>query len=80
MSRTNAGLRTVALFSSRKKMALLLAGLIVLAAGLDITIPFITQRLIDTLINCFKSPGLNPGRILVTSALGILGATALTRA
>ncbi len=76
----NSGLRTVALFASRKKQAVLLLALIMTAAGLDITVPFITQRLIDTLITYFKSPAGNAAHILITSAAAILCATAVTRA
>ena len=79
-STQDAGLRSVALFSTRKKMALLLAGLIVLAASLDIAIPFITRRLIDTLIVSFQSPGVSARRVLIGSAIAILLATVLTRA
>src|SRR5512132_1697191 len=79
-STQDAGLRSVALFSTRKKMALLLAGLIVLAAALDIAIPFITRRLIDTLIVSFQSPGVSARRVLIGSAIAILLATLLTRA
>jgi ABC-type multidrug transport system fused ATPase/permease subunit len=61
-------------------MATLLVALIVVAAGLDLVVPFVTQHLIDTLINSFKSGGAAGAHILVSSAIAILLATAFTRA
>lgn len=61
-------------------MALLLAGLIVLAVGLDIAVPFLIQHVIDTLVSSFKLSAANARGVLLTSALGILAATVLTRA
>lgn len=81
LRKTDPGLRILGLFSSRKRVALLLAALVSLAAALDITVPFITQRLIDTLVTYFKSPSPRGSvlPILLTSAAAILVATAAGR-
>ncbi len=75
-----ARLRTGAVVAGRKRKASLLAALIVLAAGLDLVVPFVTQHLIDTLINSFRTGSAAGVHILVSSAIAILAATALTRA
>lgn len=71
-----------ALFLNHGQTALLLIGLMVLAAGLDIAVPFITQRLIDTLVQFFRLGGGHgfPMSVLISSSVGILIATAATRA
>ncbi len=61
-------------------MALLLVALVVVAAALDITVPFVTQRLIDALVKSFQSSAPLGLHILLTSALLILAATVLARA
>ncbi len=61
-------------------MAAFLVALVCAAAALDITVPFVTQRLIDTLVKSFESSTALELRILLTSALLILVATVLARA
>ncbi len=80
LTRSHPGLRIVGLFSTRKGTVAFLVALVSLAAALDITAPFVTQRLIDTLVNAFKSSAAPSPRILLTSALLILAATVLARA
>jgi ABC-type multidrug transport system fused ATPase/permease subunit len=78
--KTDPGLRILRLFSTRKRVALFLAVLVSMAAAFDIAVPLITQRLIDTLVSYFKSPHGTVLPVLVTSAAGILVATAAGRA
>jgi ABC-type multidrug transport system fused ATPase/permease subunit len=77
--KTDPGLRILGLFSTRKRVALLLAALVSIAAGFDIAVPLITQRLIDALVTYFKSPHGSVAPMLLTSAAGILVATAAGR-
>ncbi len=74
-------LRTVRLFFTHRRTAFLLISLIITACSLDIAVPFITQRLVDALINLLRQPN---GRqmafpVLLSSAVGILLATMGTR-
>lgn len=65
-----------------KGQGLGLAGLVVLitvAAGLDITVPFLTRELIDQIIRSLRTSAAASLRVLVWSAVGIFAATALTR-
>jgi ABC-type multidrug transport system fused ATPase/permease subunit len=78
--RSDPGWRIVALFSTRKRTVLLLFALVVTAAGLDIAIPFFSQRLIDTLIQALRSSPESAFRALLSCAAGILVATVLARA
>ncbi len=57
----------------------ILLGLIVIAASLDLAVPFLTQHIIDRILRSLKSP--NPGSvwILLMAAAGIFAATALNR-
>jgi ABC-type multidrug transport system fused ATPase/permease subunit len=77
---TDPAFRVVSLFFGRKRIVLLLLGLVVAAAGFDIAIAFLTQGVIDSLVKHLKSPTGYPVRVLLTSAAAILAATALTRA
>jgi subfamily B ATP-binding cassette protein MsbA len=59
-----------------------LAGLLILiliAAGLDIAVPFLTREVIDDVVRSLRSAGGGSIRILVLAALAIFAATALTR-
>lgn len=58
---------------------MLLAALVVLAAGFDIAVPFITQQLIDTLVEYFRKPAGNLLPALLTASAAILAATVLNR-
>lgn len=61
--------------ATRKKMVVFLVALVLLTATADITVPFISQKLIDTLIQFFKNGGAPPINVLIFSSLGILVAT-----
>lgn len=58
-------------------MALLF--LVLLSSAFDITVPFISQKLIDRLIAFFTGGGIAPISVLLWSAVGILVATVLAR-
>lgn len=49
--------------------------LVLFTATADITVPFISQKLIDTLIQFFKDGGAPPISVLVLSSVAILAAT-----
>jgi ABC-type multidrug transport system fused ATPase/permease subunit len=70
------------LFFHSRRAAFLLVILMTAAAGFDIAVPFITQRLVDSLVEYFRhgSSGYFPWSLLIRSALGILIATAAARA
>ena len=73
-------LRVLSLFLERKTAITGLLALVVVAAGFDIAVPFLTQSLIDTLLRSFQIPGSSPMPALIQSGLGILAATVLVRA
>ncbi|KKS38128.1 MAG: Lipid A export ATP-binding/permease protein MsbA [Parcubacteria group bacterium GW2011_GWA2_42_14] len=52
--------------------------LVMVSSGFDITVPFISQKLIDKLIEFFKDGGVPPIKMLIFSALGILVATLMS--
>src|SRR3989338_3397677 len=79
MEKPNAVTRILQLLKNKRKKVVILVALIMAAVGFDIVVPFITQNLIDTLIEFFKSGGAKPMRVLSFSALGILVATLLNR-
>ncbi|MEK7209697.1 MAG: ABC transporter ATP-binding protein [Patescibacteria group bacterium] len=72
-------IRILKLVKTEKKAVIFLLVLIILAAAFDIVVPFISQRLIDTLIDFFKQGGSPPLKVLIFSALGILAATLANR-
>ncbi len=67
--------RILGFLKTRKKMVGFLLLLVVLTAVADISVPFISQKLIDTLIQFFKNGGGFPLNTLVSSAVGIFIAT-----
>ena len=73
-------LRIIKLLKTEKKPVIFLFLLVIVAAGLDISVPFISQKLIDTLIKFFTSGGNPPLKVLAFSSAGILAATLLNRA
>ncbi|MGE5570337.1 MAG: ABC transporter ATP-binding protein [Rhodospirillales bacterium] len=77
--RSHPAWRLVGLFSTRKRAASLLIALVAVAAALDIAVPFVTQRLIDSLVASFQSSSPLELRVLLTSALMILAATVSAR-
>ena len=72
-------IRIIKLLKTEKKAVVFLFLLVIFAAGFDIVVPFISQKLIDTLIGFFKNGGSPPLKILIGSAIGILTATLLNR-
>lgn len=59
-----------------------LAGLLVLiliAAGLDIAVPFLTREVIDNVVRALRSAAAGSVRTLILAALAIFAATAITR-
>jgi ABC-type multidrug transport system fused ATPase/permease subunit len=80
MLETKNTFRVLSLLGERKRMAGALLALITCGAAFDISVPFITQRLIDTLIQSLGRPGGNLLPVLLSSAAGILVATVLQRA
>ena len=72
-------LRVLKLLKTEKNTVIFLFGLILLASAFDIAVPFISQKLIDTLINFFTHKTATPVKILILSAAGILAATILNR-
>src|SRR3990167_467199 len=79
MNRQSPVIRILALLKTKKKEAAILLGLVIAAAAFDIAVPFISQRLIDTLIDFFKMGGQAPVVMLLLAAAGILFATVLNR-
>lgn len=75
MPTQSATIRILSLLKDQKKMVVFLLGLIVIGAALDITVPFLSQRLIDTLVGFLKTGGTAPYRTLFLIAFGILLAT-----
>jgi ABC-type multidrug transport system fused ATPase/permease subunit len=56
-----------------------LAVLILIATGLELTVPFLTKGLIDRIIHVLQSNAQDPVRILALAAISIFLATASTR-
>src|SRR5947209_4939875 len=79
MEKQSTTIRIISLLKQKKREASLLFGLVLISTGFDITVPFISQRLIDTLIKFFRDGGNTPTNILIFSALGILAATVVAR-
>lgn len=67
--------RILSLLKGHRKEVLILLSLIVVSAGFDIAVPFISRALIDTLINFFKDGGPVPVKLILLAAGGILLAT-----
>ena len=72
-------MRIVDLLKTRKKDVAVLSVLVFLATSFDVVVPFITQRLIDTLIQFFQSGGKAPINLLIFASVGILAATISAR-
>jgi len=80
MKKNGATVRILKLFKSQKKMVAFLLVLITIAVGLDVSVPLISQKLIDRLIAFFKENSAPPFMFLIVSAAGILAATVFSRA
>ena len=79
MQTPSATIRILSLLKDQKKMVVGLLLLIVAAAALDITVPFLSQRLIDTLVSFLKTGGEAPYQALFLIAFGILAVTIANR-
>ncbi|MEK7193493.1 MAG: ABC transporter ATP-binding protein [Patescibacteria group bacterium] len=75
----NPTLRVLSLLKDHKKKVFILVCFVIFASFFDITVPFISQKLIDNLISFFENGGASPVGILIFSAIGILIATVLSR-
>lgn len=71
--------RILHLFSSKRKRISFLLLLVTCATAFDLAIPFISQKLLDTMIRFFKGEIQAPTHVLTLSAIGILVATLLNR-
>src|SRR3972149_4225701 len=79
MVRQNPIIRVLSLLKTRKKAVLFLVLLVFFWLILDLSVPFITQNLIDRFMAFFKNGGAAPVNILVFSAVGILAVTVFSR-
>ncbi len=73
-------LRVIALVKDRKGTAVFLFGLVIISQASNISVPFISRFLIDTLTDFLGNGGALPWNTIIYSALGILAATLLTSA
>lgn len=73
------GWKVLGLLAQYRKTLSFLAVLILVASGLDLAVPFLTQRLIDRIVHAVQSHEGNYGQVLITAALGIFFATACNR-
>ncbi len=73
------GWKVISLLGKRRRTIAGLGILILIAAGLDIAVPFLTQRIIDSILHSLQ--GHQGGNIhtLITAAIAIFLATATTR-
>ena len=70
--------RVIALVKDRKKSVIFLFWLVVVSQASNISVPFISRFLIDTLTGFLRNGGALPWNIIIYSALGILVATLVT--
>ena len=70
--------RVIALVKDRKKSVIFLFWLVVVSQASNISVPFISRFLIDTLTGFLRNGGVLPWNIIIYSALGILVATLVT--
>lgn len=73
------GWKVIGLLGKHRRVVAALAGLILVSAGLDIAVPFLTRELIDQIIRSFETKELSAVRILATAAIAIFAASTLTR-
>lgn len=71
--------RILVLMKGQGKMVAVLLFLVLIVTALDLSIPFISQNLIDTLIAYLQNGGPPPTRALFLAVLGILAATIASR-
>lgn len=73
------GWKIISLIGRHRKVIAALFVLILIAAGLDITVPFLTREVIDDVVSSLRSSRAGSMRTLVLAALAIFVATAFTR-
>jgi ABC-type multidrug transport system fused ATPase/permease subunit len=73
------GWKIIALIGRHRRTVAGLFVLVLIAAGLDITVPFLTREVIDDVVRSLRSTHGGSVRTLVLAALAIFGATAVTR-
>ncbi len=78
--KTDPVIRILTLFVRRGGVAVTLFALVTVASALDIAIPFITRRLVDSLVKFFQHSAGNPIPVLLGSGAAILAATGMGRA
>lgn len=71
--------RIIVLMKGQGKMVAVLLSLIVVVTALDLVVPIISQRLIDTLIGFFQNGGNAPTKTLFLAVAGIMTATIASR-
>ena len=73
------GWKIISLIGRHRAIVAGLFVLIVIAAGLDIAVPFLTREVIDDVVHSLRSPRPGSVRTLVLAALAIFAATAFNR-
>lgn len=73
------GWKIISLLGKHRRMVAGLAVLIFIASALDIAVPFLTQRLIDSILHSLQNHEGGYLRTLITAAAAIFGATVSTR-
>jgi ABC-type multidrug transport system fused ATPase/permease subunit len=73
------GWRVFGLVARRRRTVALLGTLVLIAAGLDIAVPFLTQSVIDNILHSLAGRQGGSMRTLLAAAIGIFVATAATR-
>ncbi|MBV8071608.1 MAG: ABC transporter ATP-binding protein [Acidobacteriaceae bacterium] len=73
------GWKVISLLGKHRRTVAGLLALILVASGLDISVPFLTQRLIDQILHSFGTDRSGAVHILITAAVAIFLATASTR-
>lgn len=73
------GWKIISLLGRHRRVVAGLFVLILIAAGLDITVPFLTREVIDDVVRSLRSATPGSLRTLLLAAIAILAATAITR-
>lgn len=73
------GWKVISLLGKHRRTVVGLLALILIASGLDIAVPFLTQRLIDQIVHSLGANRIGAIHILIKAAIAIFLATAVTR-
>lgn len=73
------GWKIISLIGRHRRVVAALLVLIVVAAGLDVAVPFLTREVIDDVVNSLRHSRPGSVRTLLIAALAIFAATAFTR-